>query len=312
MNLQQLRYVVATAEKGTMTRAAAELHVAQPALSRAVRALEAEIGVRVFEREGRGVRVTPQGREVVALARRILEDAHRIANLRRTGVLHVATVVGQARELGSPAVARYVAETGERVALDVVPSPEDAVGAVLSGRAQVGLLELPVAAPVEVVPLGWQEIVLLHPSAWDLDDPIDAAQLDGLTLLTPESTDRRHDTVFRNLRAAGIEPAIAAEANDPALLVSLVQAGAGAWFSYGREAQEAVAGGAAMVHITPRPLREIGAVHLGDQLPATAAFLDALRAEAAAILIPAGDPRLDGAAWISGAEVFGLGRPGRH
>ena len=67
MNLQQLRYVAATADEGTMTRAAAALHVAQPALSRAVRALEAEIEVAVFERDGRGVRVTRQGREVVAL-----------------------------------------------------------------------------------------------------------------------------------------------------------------------------------------------------------------------------------------------------
>ena len=61
MNLRKLRYLVTTADEGTMTRAAEALHVAQPALSRAVRSLEREIGVTVFERKGRGVRVTRDG-----------------------------------------------------------------------------------------------------------------------------------------------------------------------------------------------------------------------------------------------------------
>ena len=51
MNLQQLRYLIATADEGTMTRAAESLHVAQPALSRAIRGFEAEIGITVFERK---------------------------------------------------------------------------------------------------------------------------------------------------------------------------------------------------------------------------------------------------------------------
>ena len=305
MNLRQLRYVIATADEGTMTRAAAEVHVAQPALSRAVRALEAEIGVTVFERDGRGLRVTRQGREVVALARRIVDDVQRITHLRDTTVLRVSAVAGQARELGSPGVARFVAEAGERVALDVVDSSDEVVDAVCDGRAQVGLIELPAPAGLEVVSLGWQEIVLIHPPEWTLDDPLDVHELGGLRLLSPESGNWRHDHVMSNLRAAGIEPVIAAETNDRATLVSLVQQGAGAWFSYGRQAREAVAGGAAMVHLTPRPLREVGAVHLGEMRPAAAAIVDALRVEAEETLIPPGDPRLEDAAWINGGEVLG-------
>lgn len=103
-----------------MTRAAAELHVAQPGLSRAVRALEAEIGITVFERRGRGLRVTRQGREVVSLARRVLGDVQRIASLHTSKLLRVSAGAAQAHELASPALARYMAEGGERVALDVV------------------------------------------------------------------------------------------------------------------------------------------------------------------------------------------------
>lgn len=305
MNLQQLRYVVATADEGTMTRAAASMHVAQPALSRGIRALESEIDVTVFEREGRGVRVTHQGREVVALARRILGDVERIANLRDVTILHVCATAGQARELGSPAVARFVADVGERVALDVVDSPDEVAEAVQHGRSEIGVLELPAPGGLRVTPLGWQEIVLIHPPGWDLGDPLDVTALSDLPLLSPERDDWRHDMVLGTLRAAGVEPTIAAETNDRAVLVSLVQQGAGAWFSYGRQARAAVAGGAGMVHLTPRPLLEVGAVHIGELGPVAAAFLDALRAEAADTLIPAGDDRLDDSAWVGGADLLG-------
>ena len=73
MNLQQLRYLVAAVDHGTMTSAAAAMHVSQPALTRSVRSLEREIGVPLFERVGRGVRLTPAGREVVQSAYRIIE-----------------------------------------------------------------------------------------------------------------------------------------------------------------------------------------------------------------------------------------------
>ena len=311
MNLQQLRYVVATADEGTMTRAASELHVAQPALSRAIRTLESEIDVTVFEREGRGLRVTHQGREVVALARRVLGDVQRIANLRDITTLHVCATAGQARELGSPAVARFVADTAERVALDVVDAADDVVDSVRHGRAEIGVLELPAPAGLQVTPLGWQEIVLIHPAEWDLSDPLDVNELSGLPLLSPERTDWRRDRVLRTLRAAGIEPTIAAETNDRSVLVSLVQQGAGAWFSYGRQARAAVAGGAAMVHLSPRPLREVAAIHVGELRPLAGAFLDALRAGARDTLIPAGDGRLDDdATWVSGVDVHGSVPPG--
>src|SRR5690606_25076085 len=89
MNLQQLRYVVSTADEGTMTHAAAANHVAQPALSRAIRALEAELGVTVFDRKGRGVRLTGDGAEVVAIARRILADVDRLGAVGQKQVLRV-------------------------------------------------------------------------------------------------------------------------------------------------------------------------------------------------------------------------------
>src|SRR6185437_2679753 len=73
MNLRQLRYVVATADHGTMTAAAQALFVAQPALSRAIRELERELGVELFARAGRGVVLTDAGEQIVRYARDALQ-----------------------------------------------------------------------------------------------------------------------------------------------------------------------------------------------------------------------------------------------
>jgi DNA-binding transcriptional LysR family regulator len=75
MDLRQLEYVVAVAEQGSFTRAAEQRHVAQPALSVAIRRLERELGVRLFERTSRRVALTDAGEAFVARARRIVSEA---------------------------------------------------------------------------------------------------------------------------------------------------------------------------------------------------------------------------------------------
>lgn len=288
-----------------MTRAAASLHVAQPALSRAIRALEAEIDVAVFERDGRGIRVTRQGREVVALARRILTDVDRIAGLGEPAGLRVCAVTAQAREIASAAVARFVAEGAGRVSLDVADTSGAVAESVLEGTADLGVIDLPAPPGLQAISLGWQEIVLLHPPDWSLSDPIGMDELAGLQFLAPQSDGWRRERLVGGLRSAGIEPKIAAETNDRDLMISLVQRGAGAWFSYGRQAEAAVAGGAGMVHLTPRPMREVGVVSTSEPTGAAADFVDAARTEAADLLIPVGDPRLDGATWVTDKGVLG-------
>jgi DNA-binding transcriptional LysR family regulator len=78
----QLRYFVAVAESGQITRAAAKLHVAQPALSQAISSLESELGLELFERHARGAALTPAGRTFLQKARAVLiadDDAFRTA-----------------------------------------------------------------------------------------------------------------------------------------------------------------------------------------------------------------------------------------
>jgi len=74
MDLRQLRYLVALAEEGNFTRAAASVHVAQPALSQQIRRLEEELGLALVERTTRRVTLTEAGGLLVVRARRILAE----------------------------------------------------------------------------------------------------------------------------------------------------------------------------------------------------------------------------------------------
>lgn len=72
MSLTQLRYFVAVAEEGTVTRAAARCFVSQPPMSRQLRALEDELSVKLFERTAKGMTLSRAGQPVLEQARRIL------------------------------------------------------------------------------------------------------------------------------------------------------------------------------------------------------------------------------------------------
>src|SRR2546423_15679082 len=77
MELRHFRYFVAVAEEHSFAHAARRLRVAQPALSKQIRDLETELGVTLFERLPRGVRLTPAGEAFLADARGTLEAAGR-------------------------------------------------------------------------------------------------------------------------------------------------------------------------------------------------------------------------------------------
>lgn len=75
MTLTQLRYAVEVAAAGSITAAAARLFVSQPSLSAAIAELEAEMGIRIFERSSRGVAPTDDGTRFLSYARQVVEQA---------------------------------------------------------------------------------------------------------------------------------------------------------------------------------------------------------------------------------------------
>src|SRR5215471_5280243 len=75
MEFRHLRYFVAVAEERSFSRAAEKLHVSQPPVSRQIRDLEAELGVKLLDRNRQGVRLTPLGNAVLAKARALIRDS---------------------------------------------------------------------------------------------------------------------------------------------------------------------------------------------------------------------------------------------
>lgn len=78
MTLQQLRYITAVADRGTISEAAKELFVAQPSLTSAIRELENELNITIFNRTNKGVTLTAEGEEFLGYARQVLEQTHLI------------------------------------------------------------------------------------------------------------------------------------------------------------------------------------------------------------------------------------------
>lgn len=74
MTLQQIKYALAVAKKGSMNKAAEELFITQSTLSSSIKELENEVGVTIFLRTGKGVTVTPDGTEFLAYAGRVYDQ----------------------------------------------------------------------------------------------------------------------------------------------------------------------------------------------------------------------------------------------
>ena len=75
MTLQQLKYVIEVADKGSITEAAQSLFISQPSLSAAIRDLETETATKLFLRNSRSILITPEGAEFLGYARQVVQQA---------------------------------------------------------------------------------------------------------------------------------------------------------------------------------------------------------------------------------------------
>lgn len=158
LSLKQIRYFLAVAEFGSLSLAASRLFVAQPALSRQIALMEGELGLNLFVREARGVRLTPAGElfrervgDVESGLGQAMEDARRLAR-GESGVLrllHSSSVPMSGPVL--QALQQFCREApGVRVDLDRVASEIQLVE-IAAGRADIGLARLPVLRRLDEV-----------------------------------------------------------------------------------------------------------------------------------------------------------------
>lgn len=85
MNILHMKYAVEVARVGSLSKAADNLILAQPNLSRAIKSLESEIGIRIFDRTTKGMTLTPDGEEFIGYAQEILNHINRVDMIYKTG-----------------------------------------------------------------------------------------------------------------------------------------------------------------------------------------------------------------------------------
>ncbi|MEV0584208.1 LysR family transcriptional regulator [Nonomuraea sp. NPDC050310] len=148
--VRHLRYFVAVAEELHFGNAAIRLGMAQPPLSQRIKRLEEELGVRLFDRSARQVRLTEPGRLLLGEAREIVARVDRMRELVKAGEGAVLKV-GAPPDLAAGVVAAMVAGFRElRPGVRLAPAEMwtvDQVNALASGALDVGLVRHPVTAP---------------------------------------------------------------------------------------------------------------------------------------------------------------------
>ena len=237
MELRQLRYCVAVADRLHFTRAAEDLHVAQPALSQQIRKLEAGLGLELFARTSRAVALTQAGEAVVARARRILAEADAIEQDVEAirGVLRGRVVIGAMQSLGPFDLPGLLADFhAQHPGVDVVLREDTTqrMLAMITADAldlAVATIDAPPPDGLERRRLYTEELVL----AVAPDHPLagrrrihPAALPPGPFIFFREGSGLRSATQ-RVLDAAGIEPQVRFETNELTRVRALAARGLG-------------------------------------------------------------------------------------
>ena len=245
MELRHLRYFLAVAEEGHVTRAAERLGIQQPPLSQQIRALERELDVRLFRRRPRGVELTEAGSALLAEVRTILGQVeHAVAATRRTargeqGRIALGFTSSAPFHPFVPRVIRAFREAYPLVALTLEESGTTAlIDAVRGGRVDAAFIRTPVADPagLRLDPLLEEPMVValpaehpLTPAAGADAPPIALKALSAETFLVFRRPDGPglYDTTISACLAAGFTPRIGQEAPRIVSTLNLVAAGLG-------------------------------------------------------------------------------------
>ena len=303
LDVRRLRVLHAVSAYGSVTAAAAALGYSAPAVSQQLAALEREVGMRLTERAGRGVELTPAAHILVghtdALLARLDAAEADLAALRDqiAGRVALAAFPSAAASL-VPAAWAALADSAPRVRLDLTEmEPEESLPAVLRGETDVAvaheydLLPRPLDPLFERRDLLDDPVVLAIPPDYPADGPVPLATLAGQPFLAPRQGTSCAEMIQRACARAGFVPRVVARASDFQVLLSLVAAGAGVTLVPGLAARWLPP----RVRLVPpaEPVtRRVFTVSRrgGDRKPAVRVVLDALSdaAESAA----AGPPRL--------------------
>ncbi len=234
MDLRELEVFQVVADLGSLTRAADRLHMAQPVLSRHIKALETEVRVDLFTRTGRGMELTEAGRELLRRSGGLVDEVRRLRDDIRSfeGVPRGAVVIGlvpTVSELISGRFAERVIDELPEVALRVV---EGYTGHLIDWMHR-GELDLAVGygstenAHVHVERLGVQPLVAVGAEKFGLaaSRPIEFEMLAGLPLALPGPAHGLRALIDRAAIQSDVSLNIVVEADSFRVLLDIVSRG---------------------------------------------------------------------------------------
>ncbi len=236
MNVRQLQYFLQIAELRSFTRAANVLHIAQPALSRQIRALEEELGTALFHRFERGVTLTESGLLLRERAATILLDLER---LRDDIAARGADPRGEVslgmppsmREMITVPLAAELRSRHPQVTLHLF----EGISVFLNEQVRLGKIDCAVVsdleplAQVESEPLLSEQLYLLAPASAGLrtDQPVSLEKVAEQTLILTSRPNSLRLIVENALTAAQLPLRIAIDGNSTAAMIDLVALGIG-------------------------------------------------------------------------------------
>jgi DNA-binding transcriptional LysR family regulator len=287
---RQLEAVLALVEYGSFVAAAARLRISQPALTRAVKRLETELGVRLFDRTTRRVQVTAAGREFAAVAERMLNDlgitvqsVREVAEEQR-GLVVLSSVMSVAGAALPRLIAAYRADR-PGVEIHVRESVHGSVlEDVRSGVADFGIGyvdELPEFAIGTA--LGRETFCVVMPVRHKLAGrrKLSLSDLVGQPIVALPTDSRTRRTIDAAAAMAGVPLRQMVVVMQIATLLGLVAAGVGIGIVPQGSVRGPAGRGLRVVPLEPRLIRRIGLIALRerDPTPAASGFLTLLRRE---------------------------------
>jgi DNA-binding transcriptional LysR family regulator len=270
MELRQIRSFLSVAETLHFGRSAELIHLSQPALSLQIRALEEEVGARLFERNRRKTTLTAAGlafRDDAAAALSQLEQAVRRAKLAangKLGLLRIGFISTAGREIVPPIV-RQFRELNSEVELSLrnIVTAEQ-VRMLETGALDIGFLRVPIGghSALDVVTVHREPFVLVIPTSHELANRkrVRLRELAGQDFVGYERAYAPgfHDLIFGILRDAGIAPNVSQSAAEVPTLVSLVASGMGFTILPASAVKHNVASVVACQILDRIPMSEIG------------------------------------------------------
>lgn len=249
MDIRQIRHFVAVAEELHFGRAAERLGMTQPPLSQSIQALEADLGLTLFERTRRSVMLTPVGQEWLPHARRVLEEANALPQVaQRLSRGEVGTIrlsfISFVSYSFLPALVRRFKERFPEVELVLHEATSDVqIAELLEGKLDAGIIIAPprgaLHSPLRYRAIERDKLVVAVPEEWVISGRVvpRGGKLDfdalcdlPVILFPRQSAPALHDLVTRYFAERDAVPVAGQQAVQMQTIINLVSAGLGIAF----------------------------------------------------------------------------------